>query len=244
MDWHRDLNAGLHVCLMELKNNKEWIHCVGAVTHTHNTTYHASLGMSPFYCAYGSEPVNSMIDYTKQLGLATTTAERLVDTVMTAQKKAQKQLTLQAQQYEKTLAKRSKLFDPKTGQFLHNKKAIIKAGDNVLLRTDRWKVMSKQRLQPRVLGPFEVEKVEGKAVWLMNSDQYYFDRRVDADDLVCIRSLSSNMVLNQCSWIRCTRLTRSLSLPRLLLTRLSSLTLMVSQSECKVAVDGGVLILI
>jgi len=182
--WHRDLNAGLRICLMDLKKDKNWLNVLGRVVHTHNTTYHSSIGMSPYEVLHGERPVGPIEKFAGEMGLNFSEAERTVEDIITAQGKAAKKLALQSEYYNKEMARRKLLWDPHSETYRHDKVTQLKAGDMVLLRTDRWRHMPKARLQPRVLGPYKIEKVVGKTVWLEESQQFFFDRRVDADDLV------------------------------------------------------------
>jgi hypothetical protein len=120
-----------------------------------NDTYQASIGMSPFYMNYGCHP--RMPDDLEKALHDNPAGYDYVMNIHTAVRNAREQLK-QAQNRQITYAnskRRDQTFEP---------------GDLVLLSTSnlRLKVPGSQKLLPRYIGPFPVEKQVGNAAYKLS----------------------------------------------------------------------------
>ena len=76
----------------------------------------------------------------------------------------------------------------KDGELAEHKVYVPREGDYVLLDSSRWGVKNKSKLQPRVLGPFLIEKVLGRNVKLTTPTESTFDPVVSCDDCILYNS--------------------------------------------------------
>ncbi len=146
--WHRDLNAHLRLAVASVCDNAQWLDGVGTAVYAHNSSYHSALGTSPYQLCFGIEPpspVDQWHLHTLPHGTPkSNSAMERIDAIRQAKKLAVDALK-KAQQ---TMNKRLSVTRDRA-------KKEVAVGDWVLVDSSRFQTKL-PKLQPRVLGPFEV----------------------------------------------------------------------------------------
>ena len=184
--WHRDLGAALRVAISSVAGNRDWLQALPAAVLAHNTTFHQALGMSPHMCLFGQEarnPVSQLTTIHNLKEVVNRSATDRVANIERAHAKCKDTLAKAQERYKHTMEKRMGLIS-KNGELIENKVYVPREGDYVLLDSSRWGVMNKSKLQPRVLGPFLVEKVLGRNLRLSTPAESTFDPVVSCDDCI------------------------------------------------------------
>jgi len=182
--WHKDMGASLRVALNSLNHCTTWLQGLSGAVLAHNTTYHSSLGMSPHMLLFGIEAKNPVVDFARSTGLHIPGQTDRATAMQEAYDKAVQKLEETRQKYEDELIRRNKLLKPGTNTFDGSGLHSIFVGDEVSLKTDRWGHLHKNKLQPRLLGPFVVEKVTQHNVTLSSHGDFAFEPTVHIDDIV------------------------------------------------------------